>query len=145
MRNLFYSVSLFVIFSSYLLMLYVAYLMFWPTTSFKVLITPTPVEQKQYKQGDLVIMHPKSCKYNDRPGIVKRVIRNIDVPSIAFGIPDVPMVAIAGECREYTVVVPLPSTIPPGRYVVENTFRIEVNNLHTEEYHTRSDIFIVNK
>jgi len=143
MTHFLYHASLFVILITYLLLLYVGYLLFYPVRSFKVMVSPTPVTQKSYHFGDVIEFTPTTCRYNDNDGSVNRVLRNVDYPTIAYGMSDVPLVSQPFKCAVYRISLILPNKMIQGRYIVENYISIKTNALRTEHYKCYTESFSV--
>lgn len=95
-------------------------------------------EKTEYFQGDRTYYSVDYCKYLDYPATISKEF----VDGLVFTAVS-PQAKLRLGCREQTVEMDIPVSLPPGKYRLRNTITYQVNPLRTVEYVRFSNWFTV--
>ena len=115
------------IITAMVLLLYVLYLLIWPFQTIQVNTQLNKVLTPVVTAGEDVVFLFDYCRITERPSTITRTLRN-DAFSAPLGV--INSSAVPG-CYVLEARVPIPGTIPPGRYFVYSVNVTEVNPLRT--------------
>jgi hypothetical protein len=127
-----------VLFSTWLLVLYMAYLMLYPITISTV--TNYKILNDKVKQGETITYEIDYCKYSDIQGQRDRAFINDIVYTITPDTTNVPT-----GCHKAVNTINIPRELPPGVYKVRNTISYRINPFRTEQTSFTSNEFEVQK
>lgn len=127
----------------YLLVGWVAYMLFWPVKTLEVKnydpAHPIPVDAEVYYPGENLSYQLDYCKYFDGRATVHRTLVDGQIVQLQDTMGGLPL-----GCRVITVKTAIiPETITPGRYYLDVVVEYELNPLRTERVHYQTDYFTV--
>lgn len=127
-----------VILFTFILMIYFAFLMFYPPKIITPRVQPYFITPEVVHPGDIVYYDADVCKYTDTPGIVNRSIVGI----VQYPLPDSTS-HIEQGCSNNRFGVFIPLKVLPGVYYLQLDILYKVNFLRQDVYHFKTQKFTV--
>ncbi|OPZ94158.1 MAG: hypothetical protein BWY74_00776 [Firmicutes bacterium ADurb.Bin419] len=126
-----------------ILMLWVAYLLFWPVKTLVVYNAPLPiVGSTTLKGGEMVTYHYDYCKYYNTPLSIEKDF----VDGIIFKTDPIYYATLEKGCHKQDVSVKIPETLPTGIYKIRINLQVRVNQLRIDNVVIETQEFsVINK
>ena len=111
------------------LMLWIAYLLFWPTPTLVVknapmaIVGPTTVHS-----GGQITYHYDYCKYYDKPLNIQKDF----IDGLIFKTDPIYVSQLESGCHQKDISVGVPETLPTGEYKIRIITQIVINQLRTD-------------
>ena len=122
------------------LMLWVAYLLWWPVKTLEVFNAPLPiVGSTTLHNGEMLTYNYDYCKYYNAPYSIEKEF----VDGIIFRTDPIYVSTLKSGCHKKDVVVKVPDTLPAGEYKVRITLQVVVNQLRTDTVVIETQLFNV--
>lgn len=131
--------------AGWLVLLYVAVLMFWPFKTVDILNNPFPVLNSPIKAGDIIKWEVHSCRHT---GATAEVVRTLIADDVTPGTSSLVRIPLnndssrleKGCTKHITANTVIPVSTPPGDYHIEINISYQVNPFKKVErqYETQS-------
>ncbi len=115
---------------------------YWNLKTYKPIIFNNPVfkvEEKKVVQGGYLTYTVDYCKENN---LVPHVSRTF-VDGLIYTIPDEPQPFLEEGCNKKEFFIYIPKALPPGNYVIKQTYTFQVNPIRTMDIYTETEKFEV--
>lgn len=131
-------VSLGILATAALMIMYITYLIFVPTDVLKINKQPLSGPTDPVMAGEIIHIEIDYCKYRDLPSNIQiEFIGDVVVPSLST-IKNFPE-----GCHKRDLAVSLPASLPEGVYEVQFIIDYNINQLQEKEYRFKSGPILV--
>ncbi len=97
------------------------------------------VEEKQVVQGGYLTYTIDYCKEND---LIPHLTRTF-IDGIVYTTPDEPQPFLEEGCHQEKFFIYIPKALPPGNYVIKQTYTFQVNPIRKIDIYTETEPFKV--
>lgn len=123
-----------------ILMLWVAYMLWWPAKTLEVHNAPLPiVSNTTLHNKEMVTYRYDYCKYYDTPLSIEKDF----VDGIIFKTDPIYYSTLEKGCHTQDVSVGIPDTLPTGRYKIRINLQVRINQLRTDTIVVETQYFNV--